>query len=222
MSFQDSADSWRAKLHWGKVRRPLAVGIVCVIVLILVVGGIWMVGAFPTQSQSFSIDGNEVQDTSDGTEASSEEEQPSMAIVHVSGAVASPGVYMVPETARVNEVIEAAGGMGEDAAPDSLNLARAVVDGEQIIVPTQEQVQAQTQELGAAGVAGSAATAKVNINSASIEQLDALPGIGVATAEKIIADREQNGPFSSPEDIKRVSGIGDRKYKELAELISVG
>ena len=63
---------------------------------------------------------------------------------------------------------------------------------------------------------------KVNINTASAEQLDTLPGVGESTAQKIIADREANGPFSSPEDLKRVSGIGDKKYAELADLITVG
>ena len=88
-------------------------------------------------------------------------------------------------------------------------------------MPTAEEHAAQQSAAeasgGAAGVGG-----KVNINTASAEQLDTLPGVGESTAQKIIADREANGPFSSPEDLKRVSGIGDKKYAELADLITVG
>ena len=62
----------------------------------------------------------------------------------------------------------------------------------------------------------------MNINTATVEQLDSLPGVGESTAQKIIADREENGPFGSPEDLKRVSGIGDKKYEDLADLITVG
>ncbi|MFR1640007.1 MAG: helix-hairpin-helix domain-containing protein [Eggerthellaceae bacterium] len=114
------------------------------------------------------------------------------------------------EGSRVQDAVEAAGGFAENAAPDALNLARVVADGEQVIVPTIEQ-----QEASAAGAAASEASASsgglVNINAATAAELDALPGIGPATAEKIVADREANGPFSAIEDIKRVSGIGEKK-----------
>ena len=85
-------------------------------------------------------------------------------------------------------------------------------------MPTLGQAQEGSASSGG-GQAGSGQ--KVNINSATAEQLDTLPGVGESTAEKIIADREANGPFSSIEDLKRVSGIGDRKYAELADLICV-
>lgn len=109
--------------------------------------------------------------------------------------------------------------MADDASGDALNLARILNDGEQVIVPTAEE---RMQELQAAADGGARPAGKVNINTATAEQLDTLPGIGESTAQKIIADREANGPFSSPEDLKRVSGIGDKKYAELADLITVG
>ena len=140
-------------------------------------------------------------------------------VVHVSGAVASSGVYELPEGSRVSDAIDAAGGMVDDASEDALNLARGLVDGEQVVVPTVEE---HMQELQAAADGGASPSGKVNINTATAEQLDTLPGIGESTAQKIIADREANGPFASPEDLKRVSGIGDKKYAELADLITVG
>lgn len=134
--------------------------------------------------------------------------------------MASPGVYELAEGARVSDALEAAGGAVEGAAPDALNLARVINDGEQIIVPTEEDQEQQAASGSAAGASGMGG--KVNINTATAEQLDTLPGIGESTAQKIIADREANGPFASVEDLKRVSGIGDKKYADLADLITVG
>ena len=95
------------------------------------------------------------------------------------------------------------------------------------MVPTIEELQAPPQpqaDSGGSASSGSAGTGggKVNINTASAEELDVLPGVGPSTAAKIVADREANGPFSTIEDLKRVSGIGDKKYAELADSICVG
>ncbi|MFR8010112.1 MAG: helix-hairpin-helix domain-containing protein, partial [Gordonibacter urolithinfaciens] len=151
--------------------------------------------------------------------------------VHVGGAVAAPGVYDLAEGARVLNAVEAAGGFAEGAARDALNLARTVSDGEQVVVPSEADIAAQ--EAASAGVGGASAGAgasapagsasgKVNINTASATQLDTLPGVGASTAEKIVADREANGPFKTVEDLKRVSGIGDKKFAALADAICVG
>ena len=128
---------------------------------------------------------------------------------------------------RVEDAVEAAGGLAEGAAPDALNLARPLADGEQVIVPTLEEVEqsaAAGSALGAASGAGGAspASGKVNLNTAGADELDALPGIGPATAEKIVADRQSNGPFADVEDLKRVSGIGDKKFAQLVDLVCVG
>ena len=90
-----------------------------------------------------------------------------------------------------------------------------------MIVPTIEQQEASAAGAGASDASASAG-GLVNINAATAAELDALPGIGPATAEKIVADREANGPFSAIEDIKRVSGIGEKKYADLADSICVG
>ncbi|NHM15649.1 ComEA family DNA-binding protein [Eggerthellaceae bacterium zg-887] len=158
---------------------------------------------------------------------------PATVFVHVGGAVASPGVYEMSASSRVADAIELAGGFSADGAPDAVNLARPVVDGERIIVPTQEEYAAAGTGWDAAaqeapGTAGSstgaaeAAPALVNINTATAEELQTLSGVGPSTAEKIVADRDANGPFETCEDLQRVSGIGEKKYAALADFICVG
>jgi len=152
-------------------------------------------------------------------------------IVDVDGAVAAPGVYAVTRTdvVRVCDVIEAAGGLADGADTSSLNLAAPIEDGSKVYVPLEgEDAPAQVTGAGTAsgtegatGTAGASGTTLVNINTATAEELDTLPGVGEATAQAIIEDREANGPFSSKEDIMRVSGIGEAKYAQMEDLICV-
>lgn len=228
MSFQESAESLRSKLHLtDRLSVPVLVGICAVIVIGIAIAGYSILGGLSSDSFSFGVgedgatvevEGLELMDAAEAEDVGGQV-APTIA-VHVSGAVAAPGVYELEEGARVADAVEHAGGFLEGAAENALNLARVLNDGEQVVVPTAEEQAAQQSAAeasgGAAGVGG-----KVNINTASVEQLDTLPGVGESTAQKIIADREANGPFSSPEDLKRVSGIGDKKYAELADLITV-
>ncbi len=148
-------------------------------------------------------------------------------VVHVAGEVRRPGVYGMPAGSRVVDAIEAAGGPLGGAATDALNLARPVADGEQVLVPSKDAVAdgsfAAPSGSAAGGVAtaAGAGTALVNINTADATALDTLPGVGPSTAQKIVADREANGPFGSPEDLGRVSGIGPKRLEQLKDLISV-
>lgn len=157
--------------------------------------------------------------------------------VYVCGAVKTPGVYRFPEESRVCDAIAAAGGLLEDAEERSLNQAERLVDGEQITVFTKEEITANGGRLssggaitgGASGSAeGSAAggetdgtTARININTASSEQLMTLPGIGKARAAAIIAYREENGAFSSIEAIQNVEGIKEKAFNKIKDLIEV-
>lgn len=229
MSFQESAESLRSKLHLtDRLSVPVLVGICAVIVIGVAIAGYSLLGSMSSDSFSFGVgeDGATVEveglELTDAADAEGADGQASPTIaVHVSGAVAAPGVYELDEGARVADAVELAGGFLEGAAEHALNLARVLNDGEQVVVPTAEEHAAQQTAAEASGVAAGVG-GKVNINTASAEQLDTLPGVGESTAQKIIADREANGPFSSPEDLKRVSGIGDKKYAELADLITVG
>lgn len=147
--------------------------------------------------------------------------------VHVDGAVASPGVYVVEgELPRVNDAIVAAGGLAEGADTTGLNLAAAVADGDKVHVPLEGEGQptgvpepAGSSQASAQG--GTKSSGLVNINKASVEELDALPGVGQSTAQAIVDDRDANGAFASIEDLMRVSGIGEKKFEKLKGKICV-
>ena len=142
--------------------------------------------------------------------------------VYVTGAVANPGVYSLDEGLRVCDAVEAAGGLAEDADASTVNLARVLSDGEHIDLPTKAEVEAALAQGPAGGASGvAAATSLVNINTADASALETLSGVGSATAQAIISDREQNGPFSSIEDLMRVDGIGEKKFAKLKDSICV-
>jgi competence protein ComEA len=147
---------------------------------------------------------------------------PASTTVHVVGAVRRPGLYSLAGTARVADAVNAAGGLLGNADQSGINLARVVTDGEQIVVP----VQGAGPPPGAAGAGGATAGGvsgksggPVNLNTATAEQLDALPGVGPATAAKIVADRTENGPFRTVDDLLRVPGIGAKKLDALKDLV---
>lgn len=133
--------------------------------------------------------------------------------VHILGQVTRPGLYELQDGARAVDAVAAAGGFTESADAAGLNLARFVSDGEQIVVPA----------LGEAAVAapGVAADGRVNLNTADAAALDTLPGVGPATAAKILAWRDRNGRFSSIEDLLDVGGIGEAKLDAIRDLVTV-
>ncbi len=144
-------------------------------------------------------------------------------VVDVAGAVTTPGVFELPNGSRVQDAIAAAGGLAADADPSSVNRAAPVTDGQQVYIPRAGETSAAAQGTGSAPMGGSGAAASdlVNINSATAEELDTLPGVGPSTAQAIIEDREANGPFAAVEDLMRVSGIGEKKFEKLKASICV-
>lgn len=145
-------------------------------------------------------------------------------VVHVAGAVRSPGVYSLPRGARVVDAIRAAGGERTDGAGWTLNLAARLVDGERIYVPAREDVTdsgGRAWEAAAGPGSGGAAPGPVDINHASAEELDAVPGIGPALAQRIVAYRQANGPFARVEDLTRVPGIGPRTLESMKAWLVV-
>lgn len=233
MPFTKSADSLKAKAHISNVKTPVLVGVVSIALVVLLVTGYGLISFL--SSDGLTIEKVNTEQTEVAEEAKSaisdvDSDSKTLStqlklVIHVSGAVKNPGIYELKEGARVGEAIEAAGGFTKDAASDALNLARILLDGEQIIVPTEKEVkeeQSFSESNSSYKEASSTESGKININTATVEQLDTLPGIGPAIAQRIIDDREANGLFSTIEDLKRVSGIGDKKYSNLADSICVG
>lgn len=136
---------------------------------------------------------------------------------YICGEVEEPGVYPMPSRSRIYELVEAAGGMTEDAAPDSVNLAQELTDGQMINIPARD---AADPDKGADEGKGSDA-GMININTAPKESLMTLNGIGEAKAEAIISFREQNGPFSETEDLLNVDGIGQGIFSKIKDKIIV-
>ncbi len=139
--------------------------------------------------------------------------------VHVGGAVHRPGLYEVPDGSRVFDAVQVAGGATDSADLDSLNLASKVKDGDKILVPARVEPGADPPP-GAAS-AGRAAGGLINLNSATLEQLDSLPGVGPSTAQKIIDYRTQHGGFRSVDELMEVPGIGPAKFAELKDKVTV-
>jgi competence protein ComEA len=141
--------------------------------------------------------------------------------VHVAGAVQAPGLAELPAGSRVADAIEQAGGTAPDAAVEGVNLARVLVDGEQILVPRQGE-QAGAAQAGSAGAdPDQSGMARVNLNTATLEQLDALPGVGPAIAQRIIDSRQTEGPFRQVDDLTRVDGIGAKTLERLRDQVTV-
>jgi competence protein ComEA len=141
-------------------------------------------------------------------------------VVHITGAVPRPGVYALPQGARVQDAISAAGGFLAEAEKSGINLARVVEDGEQIDIPYIEGASLVVPTPGVEVITSDSEL--IDINTASQFELESLPGIGPTTAEKIIEYREENGPFATTEDIMNVSGIGPGTYERIKDLITVG
>jgi competence protein ComEA len=132
--------------------------------------------------------------------------------VHITGAVRNPGVYTLPPGSRVHAVLEAAGGPTGAADLDALNLAAYLADGEQLRVPTLAEATTQAFTLS---------TGLVDLNSANQAELESLPGIGPTMAERIIAYRQEHGPFLYIEDVMAVEGIGEGIFAKIKEQITV-
>jgi competence protein ComEA len=146
-------------------------------------------------------------------------------VVHVAGAVAEPGVQRLPTGARVIDAVEAAGGALPDADLARINLAAPLTDGQQVYVLRPGEVPPAlppgSQVGGPDGASAAGTGGPVDVNRASADQLDELPGVGPTTAEAIIAHREQNGPFGSVDELIDVRGIGEAKLEQLRDLVTV-
>jgi competence protein ComEA len=145
-------------------------------------------------------------------------------LVHVIGAVASPGLVKVPQGARVSDALAAAGGLRSDADPAELNLAAVVSDGSQIIIGTKSAPRGEVRDGSASSGAvstGGATASVVDLNTATLAQLDTLPGVGPVTAQAILDYRAKHGRFTKVEELEEVDGIGTKTYAQIAPHVRV-
>lgn len=243
MAFIETSETIQSRLHLGDLSPRKIILLLIALSVVVAVLATTLVSAFRTPE--ISITHESQSDTSSQTneplEGLSEPSGASVTTdvigdealigeicVHISGCVEMPGVYSLPDGSRVHDAIRAAGGFSGEAAEGYLNEARILSDGEHVVVPSivevAESEQGQTPLWMNGGVAGVISDTKdklVNINTASLDLLITLDGIGEATAKKIIADREEKGPFTTPEDLMRVSGIGEKKFAVIADSICV-
>jgi len=199
-------------------RRRLGVGAVTVVVIaalaVTVAIGILRTASVPVEPVTITQT-----DATPGATAPATE-----VYVHVFGAVASPGLYRLTDGARVVDAVAAAGGLTEGADQGGINLARIVSDGEQLWVPLVGEVAtAPAVAPGSPPGAppGTQSGGKINLNTADVAALDTLPRIGPAMAQRIIDWRDQNGRFTSVDDLLAVPGIGDKMLASLRELVTV-
>jgi competence protein ComEA len=137
-------------------------------------------------------------------------------VVHVVGAVRRPGLYRLADGARIADAVRRAGGATRRANLSLVNLAAPVADGSQVVVPRR----APPAAFGSEGADASGPAGPIHLNTATVEQLDELPGVGPVTAQKIVDYREQHGAFSSVDDLDAIPGIGPARLEQLRELVA--
>ena len=164
---------------------------------------------------------------SETNENNTQEETKKEIVVHITGEVKKEGVVYLEEGSRVVDAIKKAGGETKEADLSQVNLAYVLQDGQKIYIPNKnEKISAYTSENMGENIEQNNTTtkkegAKVNINTAGVEELDQLPGIGPAIAQRIIDYRNEHGEFKKVEDIQEVKGIGDAKFREIKDSITV-
>jgi competence protein ComEA len=143
-------------------------------------------------------------------------------VVHVLGGVRRPGLVRLPDSSRVQDAIDAAGGLTHQADPDELNLAQRLSDGQQVLIGTARHPAGEVREQpGAGGGTGTASKGALDLNRASQSQLEELPEVGPVTAQAILAWRQEHGRFTRIEELQEVDGIGPKTYAQLAPHVRV-
>ena len=187
---------------------------------------------------AYYVYGNNTKDINQVTkeqvlENKEETEEQEKIVVHITGAVKTEGVVTLPENSRLADAVEKAGGLTADADKDKINLAYILEDGSKIKIPSKNDKKVEEEEILTTSEefvensyksetkSDNTTSKKVNINKANQTELETLPGIGPSIALKIINYRTENGRFSAIEDLKKVNGIGDSKFENIKNLISI-
>ena len=206
--------------------------IVFIIAVVVAIGMIYFIYSKNQVDDNINLENDILVSENSTKDSSKETSSDDEVIVHVTGSVKSPGVVKLKEGSRIEDAIEAAGGLTENADISKVNLAFVVEDGTKIRIPSS-----QDEDIGDGDVIDSGSGENivveenttssgkssqiVNINRATVTELETLPGIGASLAGRIVEYRSQNGKFASVEDIKNVSGIGESKFNSIRDFISV-
>ncbi|EFO53661.1 competence protein CelA [Streptococcus infantis SK1302] len=166
------------------------------------------VAAVPKDSTDEKEDGNHKE----------ESVEQDLITVDVKGAVKTPGIYDLPVGSRINDAVQKAGGLTDNADSKSINLAQRISDEALVYVPTKEEVTSQEMP---SSTSNSKENKKVNLNKASLEELKQVKGLGAKRAQDIIDHRDSNGKFKSVDELKKVSGIGAKTLEKLKEYVTV-
>ena len=201
--------------------------IILLLIVVIIGGGIVLYKNINSED-SFTI--NRDSDISENKPAAVQIEIPPV-IIHITGAVKSPGVYQLKSTDRIVDAVKIAGGATEEANLDLINLAALLKDGQKIIVPSKiynengeeisKNIVNNAEAIYSSSSSSDSISGKININTANATMLQALPGIGPVLSERIIEYRNQNGLFGIIDDIKDVSGIAEKKFEGIKDLICV-
>ena len=203
-------------------RKALVAAFGCMVAGALILAGWWIVPAAAT-TQAASQDPLLAEADDDiGTNLSIAPTEPAaqgaLVVVYISGAVRAPEVYQLPAAARMKDLVLAAGGLAPDADVERINLAEPLKDGSHVHVPRQGE--ATTDNAAASDTPEQ--NGLIDLNTATAAELDGLPGIGQALAQRIVEYRSANGPFKSVDDLQNVKGIGAALFAKIASLITVG
>lgn len=217
------ASSWRERIELLTEQRPsarAAVGAGALVVVLAVAG--WLLlrpPAGPPLEELLPLAGAAAPTSGGGPSSAPTTAGPATdVVVHAAGAVTVPGVYRLAAGARVADLLDAAGGPAADADIDQLNLAAPVLDGQRVYVPRVGEVAAPA---AVDGSGGSTPSGPLDLNTATLEQLEDLPGVGPATAQAIITERDRRGGFRAVDDLLDVRGIGPAKLDALRDLVTV-
>lgn len=199
--------------------------IVIIVGIIIIIGILYFIYNGIDKKSTDQIDNNmlSIENNTKENEGSKE-----LVIVHITGAVKTPGIVKLPEGARIEDAIDKAGGLTEDADISDVNLAYVLEDGIKIKIPTISEEKNEEIIINSSGegivekeISNNFENKIININKANETDLQTLPGIGASLAGRIVEYRNSNGKFNEIEDIKNVSGIGDSKYENIKNLICV-
>lgn len=200
---------------------------IILVVLAIIILFFW--NFFNSKNENNQIEENELNVAkTNSTEENSETEE-NIIVVHVTGEVKNPGIVRVKEGSRIEDIIEAAGGLTENADITNVNLAYLVEDGMKIRIPSNNEEDLASKNYITSDSGNGVLISEeedsnsniVNINEATQTDLETLPGIGPSLATRIIEYREENGRFKEIEDLKKVRGIGDSKFENIKEYIKV-